>query len=294
MEVRTIDYVVPMVFHDDPLWQQDYKKVRIYDEKNLFDFVRFRSWGTEHLLVRCVKRFMPFVRNIYVILARESQRKAWMDDDGVRIVYHRDFIPERFLPTFNSATIEMFLHRIPGISDRFIYGNDDMFPVSELNETDFFDGDVPCLHHEEKAFPENPNIFHNACRNSANFAAREFGKRYDRTFLKGGHSMTPMLRKTWEYLWWTGGDDIMRSISAFRESRNFYQWIAPFWHHHAGNYVDRVPERVYVSTRDSVEKVGKGILGCSGIVCVNDNECEGDYTKYGVAVRAALEERLSR
>ena len=294
MEVRTIDYVVPMVFHDDQLWQQDYRKVRVYDERNLFDFVRFRSWDTEHLLVRCVKRFMPFVRNIYVILARESQKKAWMDDEGVRIVYHREFIPDRFLPTFNSATIEMFLHRIPGISDRFIYGNDDMFPVSELTEEDFFIGDVPCLHHEVKPFPDAPSIFHNACRKSANFAAREFGIKYDRTFLKGGHSMTPMLKKTWEYLWKIGGDDIMRSISAFRESRNMYQWIAPFWHHHAGNYIDKVPVRVYVSTMNTVETVRNTILGRDGIICVNDNECVVYYMEYGEAVKAALEERLNR
>ena len=75
MEVKTIDYVVPMVFHDDKLWQQDFTKVNsLYNENNPYSFVRFRSWGTEHLLIRCVKRFMPFVRTIYIILARESQK----------------------------------------------------------------------------------------------------------------------------------------------------------------------------------------------------------------------------
>lgn len=293
MEVRPIDYVVPMVFHDDPLWQQDYARVRQYDEEDLVNFVRFRSWGTEELLIRCVRRFMPFVRTIYIILARESQKKDWMDEDGVRIVYHRDFIPERFLPTFNSATIEMFLHQIPGISDRFIYGNDDMYPVSELTEEDFFVGDVPCLHHNKLPFPNNPNIFHNACKSGLNFVGREFGIRFEGVWFKGGHSMTPMLRSTWEYLWRIGAKDIEASISPFRESRNFYQWISCWWHHLGGNYIDKVPERTYVSTRDSIEDVQKAIFRCHGIVCVNDNECVKDYMRYGEAVKAALIERLN-
>ena len=132
-----IDYAVPMVFHHDKLWQEDYRKVRQYDENDLVNFVRFRSWGTERLLIQCIRKYMPFVRTIFIILARESQKQAWMDEEDVRVVYHREFIPEKFLPTFNSATIEMFLHRIPGISDRFLYGNGDMFPLSILSESDF-------------------------------------------------------------------------------------------------------------------------------------------------------------
>lgn len=290
-----IDYAVPMVFHHDKLWQEDYRKVRQYDENDLVNFVRFRSWGTERLLVQCIRKFMPFVRTIYIILARESQKQAWMDEEDVQVVYHHDFIPERYLPTFNSATIEMFLHRIPGISDRFLYGNDDMFPLSTLSESDFFEGNTPCLHHEEKLFPEHPNIFHLASRNGLNFVAKEFDKQYTGTWLKGGHSITPMLKSTWEYLWKRGGSEIEDSISAFRESKNFYQWICPWWHHFSGNYVDKVPKRVYVSTRNSVDDVVKAVSADNaGIVCINDNECVEDYMEYGNAVKNAIENKIKQ
>lgn len=295
MEVRTIDYVVPMVFHNDPLWQEDFRAVNHqYDEGNLIDFVRFRSWGTERLLIQCVKRYMPFLRTIYIILARESQKQAWMDEEGVRVVYHRDFIPERFLPTFNSTAIEMFLHRIPGISDRFLYGNDDMFPLSPLSESDFFENDVPCQHHVEAPFPQSPNIFHNMCRNGLNFVAKEFGIKYETTWLKGGHSITPMLKSTWEYLWQRGASEIEASVTPFRESRNFIQWIHPWWHHLSGNYVSHVPRRIYLNVRKSVEDITAAIC-CDnpGIVCINDNECEEDYMKYGRAVTMAIEEKLN-
>ena len=294
MEVRPIDYVVPMVFHDDKLWQADFVKYgHRYDENNLTDFVRWRSWGTERLLIRCVKKFMPFVRNIYVLLARESQKQGWMDDEGVTVVYHRDFMPSWALPTFNSCAIEMFLHRIPGISERFLYGNDDMFPLSPLTESNFFEGSVPCLHHGEKPFPQNPNIFHLSCRNGLNFVAKEFGRHYNDTFLRGGHSITPMLKCTWEYLW-QRSKEIEYSVSAFREAKNFNQWLCPWWHHLSGNYIDRVPRRVYVSTKTPLDSVVSAIMAKdAGIVCINDNECEHDYMKYGRAVINAIEKKLS-
>jgi len=289
---RQIDYVVPMVFHGDLLWQEDFRKVsRRFDDGNLCEFVRWRSWDTEELLIRCVRKYMPFVRTIYIILARESQRQAWMDADGISVIYHKDIIPERFLPTFNSCTIEMFLHRIKGLSDRFIYGNDDMFPLAPLTEQDFFEGDVPCLHHGERPFPEHPNIFHELCRSGQQFVAREFGIDKSNVLIRGGHSLTPMLKSTWEYLWQRSGE-IEASITPMRNGRNFSQWICPWWHYMSGNYIDKVPEKRYVSTKNSVSDVVKAIMESKGIVCINDNECEKDFMKYGKAVRNAIEDKL--
>lgn len=294
MEVKTIDYVVPMVFHDDKLWQQDFTKVNsLYNENNPYSFVRFRSWGTEHLLIRCVKKFMPFVRTIYIILARESQKQPWMDEEGVRVVYHREFIPERFLPTFNSCAIEMFLHLIPDLSERFIYGNDDMFPLAPLTEDDFFEGYTPCLHHKEIVYPTQPTVFHKSCRCGQMFVAKEFGLDMSNVLIRGGHSLTPMLKTTWLYLWYIGKADIEKSVSPFRETKNFNQWICPWWHYLSGDYIDKVPQKVYVSTKNSVDDVVKAIRDSRGIVCINDNECEKDYMKYGNAVIAEIENKLN-
>lgn len=294
MGVMTIDYVVPMVFHDDPLWQADFLKVGArYNESRLTEFVRWRSWGTERLLIQCVKKFMPFVRTIYILLARESQKQAWMDKEGVRIVYHKDFIPKEFLPTFNSATIEMFLHRIPGISDMFIYGNDDIFPLSLVNVEDFFRGDLPCLHYEEEPMPQYPNIFLLSCRNGLNFVGSEFGKKYTNTWLKGSHGLTPMIKSTYEHLWTRGSNAIRCSISPMREEKNFYQWIIPWWHYLSGNYVDSTLKTKYVSVRQSVDEVVSAIRSNeSSIVCINDHECELDYMKYGLAIKDAIGQLL--
>jgi hypothetical protein len=55
----------------------------------------------------------------------------------VSIVDHTEIIPKELLPTFSSNTIELFLHKVPGLSEHFLFANDDFFfgrPVSP----DFF------------------------------------------------------------------------------------------------------------------------------------------------------------
>lgn len=295
MEVKAIDYVVPMVFHQDAEWQKTLLLAgRRYSEDDLIEFVRYRSWNTEELLIRCVLKFMPWLRNIYILLAQESQKQEWMAtlSPKIKVVYHRDFMPQWALPTFNSCSIEMFLHLIPGISERFIYGNDDMFPLAPLSEEDFFVGDTPCLHHEEKSFPANPSIFHLSCRNGLNFVAKEFGKCYNNTLLRCGHSITPMLKSTWEHLWEIGKSEIQVSVTRFRDARNFNQWLCPWWHYLAGKYIDKTPKCSYVNTKNSIEEVIRTMVNSKGIVCVNDNECVKDYMRYGRAVAEAIEEKL--
>ena len=56
----------------------------------------------------------------------------------LNIVCHEDFIPQKFLPTFNSHTIEWNFHRIPGLTEQFVYFNDDMFLLKPVYMEDFF------------------------------------------------------------------------------------------------------------------------------------------------------------
>ena len=66
------------------------------------------------------------MENVFLLVSGETQVPSWVDRSVVNVVLHKDIIPERFLPTFNSTTIEMFMHRIPGLGEEFLYFNDDM------------------------------------------------------------------------------------------------------------------------------------------------------------------------
>lgn len=281
-----------MVFDDDVSWQSDFFRIgNGYAEKK-GDYVRWRSWGTERLLVEAISKNLPWLRTIYILLARESQYKDWMDMPKVRVVYHHEFIPQEFLPMFNSRGIEMFLHKIPDIGDYFIYGNDDMFPLSPLKKTDFFRSGMPCLVVNEKPFPEHPNAYQLACMNGLNFVAEEFGKRYVTTWLKTGHSLSPILKSTCEHLW-KREDRMKASVTPFRQVKNFNQYIYSWWNWMSGKYVRHAPSRKYVSVKSSVKDVRNAISEKDfAIVCVNDNECVHNYMEYGDAVAKAIRERL--
>lgn len=52
---------------------------------------------------------------------------------------------EENLPTFNSLSIESLLHKIPGLSENYVYFNDDFFLVRPCEASDWFDGGMVIL-----------------------------------------------------------------------------------------------------------------------------------------------------
>ena len=57
----------------------------------------------------------------------------------MQIITHDQIFKDKSqLPTFSSSAIELNLHRIPGISDYFIYFNDDVFLGQPVYPYDFY------------------------------------------------------------------------------------------------------------------------------------------------------------
>jgi hypothetical protein len=69
-----------MVFPDDLKWRHDYLTATgsFRDDRSALSSPRFRSWGTEELLIRCIRKNLPWIRTIHIILARPSQTQPWM------------------------------------------------------------------------------------------------------------------------------------------------------------------------------------------------------------------------
>ena len=88
--------------------------------------------------LRSVELYAPWVRRIFILT--DAQIPDWLDTDHekVRVVDHRDCIPSMFLPTFNSRVMEAHLHRIPDLSEHYIYFNDDFFLAAPCMPSDFF------------------------------------------------------------------------------------------------------------------------------------------------------------
>lgn len=101
---------------------------------------RFRDNDCLRYSLRSLHRYAPWADRIHIVTAGE--RPAWLDPQhpAVRLVRHNDIFPdEDALPTFSSCAIETCLHRISGLSDRFLYFNDDFFLTADL-DLSYFDG----------------------------------------------------------------------------------------------------------------------------------------------------------
>ena len=89
--------------------------------------VHYEQVGELTFSIRSALRFMPWLRRIIVVTDGQLPPvdPQLLASGRVRVVCHRDFIPAEYLPLFSAPIIESFLHRIDGLSDIWLYQNDD-------------------------------------------------------------------------------------------------------------------------------------------------------------------------
>lgn len=128
-----IDVVYTWVDGDDPAWQSSKARAlgaELLGEVNETADSRSRYASRDELKysLRSLEMYAPWVRNIYLVTA--GQTPAWLNlaHPRIKLIDHRDiFADTSVLPVFNSHAIESQLHRIPGLSERYVYLNDDVF-----------------------------------------------------------------------------------------------------------------------------------------------------------------------
>lgn len=137
-----IDIVVTWVDGADPVWQA--KKAKF--TSNEFDGTTlYRDYGTLKYWFRMIEKNAPWVNKVYLVTDRQTPEWLNLECDKLKIVYHDEYIPNEYLPTFNSNTIEMNLWRIEELSENFVLFNDDMFLINSVTMNEYFQDDVPKL-----------------------------------------------------------------------------------------------------------------------------------------------------
>lgn len=150
--MEPIDIVITWVDGDDPAHKAKRRKFLGSGRGETFEEVaaptRFRSVGEIYFCIASILRFAPFVHHIYIVTdaqdphADEFAKRYFPDSHiPITVVDHREIFRgyEDQLPTFNSLSIETMLWRIPGLSERFVYFNDDVLLVAPVSPSDWFD-----------------------------------------------------------------------------------------------------------------------------------------------------------
>ncbi|QUJ76726.1 Stealth CR1 domain-containing protein [Sulfitobacter albidus] len=110
-------------------------------------------WGADDEIFFClhsINLHAPWIRTIWLVVDGEGPDPARLSPAiraKLRLVRHHEIFAgfEHVLPTFNSLAIESMLWRIEGLSNRFLYFNDDVFLTAPLHPSDMFEGNAPVL-----------------------------------------------------------------------------------------------------------------------------------------------------
>lgn len=138
-----IDAVYTWVDDTDPEWRatkfeaQGPLAAALHSES--VSDARFRNRDELKYSLRSVEAFAPWIRHVYLVTA--GQRPSWLrkDHPGLTLVDHREIFPDhKALPTFNSHAIEAVLHRIEGLSEHYMYINDDVMFARSQQPSQYF------------------------------------------------------------------------------------------------------------------------------------------------------------
>lgn len=310
----SIDIVILWVDGADPEWQRERARYHgLSDTDN--SAIRFRDWDLLRFWFRGVECFAPWVHRVHFVTC--GHLPGWLDTSNpkLHVVRHSDYIPADALPTFNSNAIELGLNRIEGLSERFIYFNDDMFLLRPMHPTDFFVDGLPC--DDAILSPVMPiwdepisyTAFHNMLIINRHFDCREvirrdhskwlspvYGKQLLRTLMLlpwrhfpgffNDHLPQPFLRRTFEDVW-EKEPVLLAEVQRhrFRDYKgDVNQWLMRYWQFGRGWFIPASPKRgrdldiTAVNTPNAIRDARYGMI------CLNDRDDIEDF--------AALKERV--
>ncbi|MBQ8458508.1 Stealth CR1 domain-containing protein [bacterium] len=129
--------------------------------------------------LRSLEKYASWINKIYIVT--DNQIPKWLDTNNpkIKVVFHKDFIPNENLPLFNSEAIECYLPFIPKLSEHFIYGNDDIFFGRYINKFFFFTFDKkPIIRLKHQVSPKYilTSMYTRSILNMQKIIKEEFGK----------------------------------------------------------------------------------------------------------------------
>ena len=320
-----IDFVVTWVDGEDEVWQDTKKKYSAHSDYGDRP-ERYRNWGWMRYWFRGVEKYAPWVRKIHFVTW--GHLPGWLETDHpkLHIVQHEDFLPQELLPVFNSSLIERYLHRIPGLAEKFVLFNDDMFLNQPVEEEDFFQNGLPCYEALEaviRASDVNEIYSHIMLNNisviNARFSKRNvvrknffkwFNLRYGpevfrniclapwNTFqnITNSHLPVPFLKSTFYDVWKSEPEILDATCShQFRSITDVNQYLFRYWDIMRGKFVPkkRDGKAYHIGTgHDDYRAVTEAIRLAKGkMICINDTPSIADFEKTVSEIHKAFESR---
>lgn len=311
-----IDIFLTWVDGSDQNWLNEKNKYAMETvvQKEVNGSERYRSWDNLQYLFRGIETCIPWVNKVFLVTCGQIPSFLNIDHPKLRLVNHKDYIPEKYLPTFNSNTIEMNLFRLDDLSENFILFNDDTFPISPIPETYFFKNDTVCDEAIERIIGNvKKRDYAYVMLNNAWIINKYFNKRkvkrenfwkwyypgygkqlfrnvvmnyfHDFEGLRNPHEPFAMKKSTFKKLWELETEILdQASKNRFRNYTDVTQYIARYWQIFEGNFYPRLHQgRAWLVNDNNY----KNVISCIKeqkypLICI-DEDTEEKFSNYEVA-----------
>ena len=321
-----IDFVVTYLDSTDKKWQEERAKYsgEKLDSRN--SEARYRNMDNFQHWFRSVERYAPWVHKIHIVTW--GHVPEWLDTTNpkINIVKHDEYIPEKYLPTFNSNVLDLNLDRIEGLSEKFVYFNDDMFVTNYVKPAEFFKNGIPrdvfalnCIYFGKKSagffngndvelinihFDKKECMRKNFCKwfspvNGWKSIVRTTALAFIWKWFPGfyyNHLPSNFLKSTFEEVWGLEEETLRATcMDKFRTKSNCNQWLMKFWQLASGNFIPRsmkigkcfhIKDRTFPSALEAI-RTGKYKL-----ICLNDTIYTSDFEKQKAQAIEAFEQLL--
>ena len=304
-----IDIVIPWVDPSDPEWQAQKRKYEsdvtdVDDDRE----IRYRDWDNLQYVFRSIEKYAPWVNKVHFITYGHLPKWMNIEAPKLNVVRHEDFIPAEYLPLFSSHVIELNMHRIEGLSERFIYINDDIFLLNETRPEDFFVNGMPCDVNIPNLIVPNLSNFSPIVFNTVGYVNRHFNKKKQmkksfkqyfnykygiaglmRTLLflpwsahtgfYNHHLAVSYCKATLEEVWGVEPEILEKTCGhRFRDNADVNQYIFRFWQLASGRFVPSTLHGKYFKISSDNSKIIDYIMKSKKrMICINDDEFDADF-----------------
>jgi hypothetical protein len=233
------------------------------------------------------------------------------------------------LPTFNVNPLEINLHRIKGLSECFVYFNDDIFVTRPIEPKVFFEkgkpvdllalqpvvanGDSPAMSYiylnnamvlakhfqKRQNMKEQPSAYFSLGHPPLRFLYNLLELAFPRfTGFYTPHGPSPFLKETFRTLWEKEGE-LLKEVSThrFREYGDVSQYLFREWQKLEGNFCSKNVDKLlrYYEVSDDNPKLIKNIeTQGSTFLCINDANHQINFEKAKAEIIQAFEKVLPK
>ncbi len=144
-------------------------------EYNADNDCRYKDNGELKYSLRSLEKYAPWVNNIFIVTDEQVPKWLNLAHPKIKIIDHKDIMPPCALPNFNSTAILHHIVNIEGLSEYFLYSDDDTLFNLSVEPDFFFKEDKPVCRFIKPYKKNDFSQYTNMLRNGDKLLEKKFG-----------------------------------------------------------------------------------------------------------------------